>query len=107
MDRRQSETDQIVVDDAEIVAVEIAPDDRDEGRGDNDGQKIGQTKQIEQRGRHRAIERERKQHADADIAGHGEDRETQRVPEYLQRTIVGEKALKLSRPTQREPAIGS
>ena len=38
MDGREAEADQVVVDDAEIVAVEIAPDDRDERRGDDDRQ---------------------------------------------------------------------
>ena len=72
MDRAEAEPDEVVVDDAEIVAVEIAPDDRDEGRGDDDRQEIGEPEEIEQDGGHRAIERQRKQQADADVAGHGE-----------------------------------
>ena len=38
----KAEPDQVVVDDPEVVAVEIAPDDRDEGGGDDHRQEEGE-----------------------------------------------------------------
>src|SRR5689334_2564679 len=95
MDRREAELDEVVVDDAEIVAVEIAPDNRDEGGGDDHWQEIGEAEQIEEERRHRAIEGEREQKSDGDVSGHREDRKAQRVPEDLKRAIAGEESLKI------------
>ena len=92
MDWGETEPDKVVIDDAEIVAVEIAPDDRHEGCGDDDRQEEGEPEQVEQDGRHLAVEREREQHADANIAGHCEDCKAQRIPKDLLRPVVGEKA---------------
>ena len=95
MDRSKAEPDQVVVDDAEIVAVEIAPDDRDERGGDDHRQEIGEPEQIEQERGHRAIEGQREQKSDGDVSRHCEDREAERVPEDLQRTIAGEEPLEI------------
>ena len=43
----KAEPDQVVIDDAEIVAVEITAYDRDEGGGDDYRQEIGEAEQIE------------------------------------------------------------
>ena len=42
MNWSQAKPDQVIVDDAKIVSVEIAPHDRDEGGGDDHRQKIGE-----------------------------------------------------------------
>ena len=88
----EAEANEVVIDDAEIVAVEVAPDDRDEGRRDDHRQKVGEPEEIEQDGRHPPVQRQREQHADANVAGHGKEGETQGVPEDLQRPVVGEEA---------------
>ena len=90
VDRREAEANEVVIDDAEIVAIEVAPDDRDEGGGDDHWQKIGEAEEIEQDRRHLAVEGEREQHADADVSGDREQREAQRVPEDLKRSVVRE-----------------
>jgi hypothetical protein len=83
MDRSEAKPDQIVVYDAEIVAVEIAPDDRDKGGGDDHRQEIREAEQVEEERGHRAIEGEREQEPYGDISRHGENCETQGVPKDL------------------------
>ena len=97
-----------VVDDAEIVAEEIAPDDRDEGRRDDHRQEEGEPEEVEQPARHRAVERQREEQADRDVEGHREEGEAQRVPEDLQRAAVGEEPGEVveARPSA-SPIIGS
>ena len=95
MDRSKAEPDQVIVDDAEIVAVEITPHDRDESGGDDHRQKIGEPEQIEEERGHRAIEGQGEQKSDGDVSRHREDREAERVPEDLQRTIAGKEPLEI------------
>ena len=59
MNRAEAEPYQIVIDHAEIVAVEVTPDDRHESGRDDDRQEIGEPKEIKKISRHRPIERER------------------------------------------------
>ena len=72
MDGAEPKANEVIVDDAEIVAVKIAPDDRNEGRGDDDRQEKGEPEEIEQDGGHLAIERQSEEHPHADVSGHGE-----------------------------------
>ena len=95
MDRGESEPDQVVIDDAEVVAVKIAPYDRDEGSGDDHRKEIGEAEQIEKERGHRAVKGEREQKSDGDVSRHCKDREAERIPEDLQRSIAGKEPLKI------------
>ena len=70
------------------------------------GRKKASRKKIEQACRHRAVERQRQQQADGDVAGHRKEREAQRVPEDLQRASIGEEALEILQadPARAEPS---
>src|SRR5271155_4836576 len=98
MDGAEAEPDEVVVDDAEIVAVEVAPDDRDEGCGDDHGQEKGEAEEVEKHRWHLTIERQREKHAHRDVARYGEEREAQGVPEDLQGAIIGEEAGEIVEP---------
>src|ERR1700726_3380484 len=101
MDRSEAEPDQVVVDDAEIVAVEIAPDDRYEGGGNDHREKVGEAEQIEKERRHCAIQGECEKKSNRDVSRHRKDREAERVPENLERAIAGEELLVI---LQSDPA---
>ena len=88
----QADQAQEIIDDAKVVGEKIAPDDRDEGGGDDHRQEESQPEEVEQPSRHRAVERHRQQQTDRDVEGDRKQREAQRVPENLQRARIGEEA---------------